>query len=140
MNGMGRVLALISAMVVVVVTQSGCLAVAAAGAAGGTVAYVKGDVEATVDAGVQQTYDATKAAMEELKLPLLSSSVQAMQAKVEARVGSDNKATVDIKGQSEKLSKINIRVGTFGDDGLSQTILAKIRAHLGAAGGTALAQ
>jgi len=130
MKVMLRVLGLVVVMGVIVVTQSGCLVAAAAGAAGGTVAYMKGDVEAVVDAGVERTFNATKAAMEELKLPLMASWSNAMEGHVEARVGTDNKATVNINGQSEKLSKISIRVGTFGDQGLSQAILEKIKANL----------
>jgi len=129
MKGMLRVFGMVAVMAIIVVTQSGCL-VAAAGAAGGTVAYMKGDVEAVVEGNVEQTFNATKAAMDELKMPLLATWSSAMEGHVEARVGTDNKATVNINGQSEKLSKVSIRVGTFGDQGLSQAILEKIKANL----------
>jgi hypothetical protein len=130
MNGILRVFGMLAVMAVIVATQSGCLVAAAAGAAGGTVAYMKGDVEAIVDGGVDATFNATKAAMDDLKLPLMATWANAMEAHVEARVGTDNKATVNISGQSEKLSKVSIRVGTFGDQGLSQAILEKIKANL----------
>jgi len=129
MNAM-RILGVIAVMVVILVSQSGCLVAAAAGAAGGTVAYMKGDVEAVVEGNVEQTFNATKAAMDELKMPLMATWASAMEGHVEARVGTDNKATVNINGQSEKLSKVSIRVGTFGDQGLSQAILEKIKANL----------
>src|SRR3954468_12122279 len=130
MKAMLRVSGMIAVMAIMVMTQSGCLVAAAAGAAGGTVAYMKGDVEAVVEGNVQQTFDATKAAMDELKMPLLATWASAMEGHVEARVGTDNKATVNINGQSEKISKVTIRVGTFGDQGLSQAILEKIKANL----------
>jgi len=130
MKRMLRIFGMVAVMAIIVVTQSGCLVAAAAGAAGGTVAYMKGDVEAVVDGNAEQTFNATKAAMDELKLPLLATWANAMEAHVEARVGTDNKATVNINGQSEKLSKVSIRVGTFGDQGLSQAILEKIKANL----------
>ena len=123
------ILGLLLIMGIILTTQSGCL-VAAAGAAVGGVAYVKGDLDAIVDGNVDQVFDATKAAFEELKMPLLSSWNGAGEAKVEARVGTDNKATVNIKGQSEKATKVTIRVGTFGDEALSQRILEKIKANL----------
>jgi hypothetical protein len=125
-----RTFGLIAVMAIILLTQSGCLVAAAAGAAGGTVAYMKGDVEAVVEGNVEQTFNATKAAMEELKMPLLATWASAMEGHIEARVGTDNKATVNINGQSEKLSKVSIRVGTFGDQGLSQAILEKIKANL----------
>ncbi|HEV8291914.1 MAG TPA: DUF3568 family protein [Tepidisphaeraceae bacterium] len=130
MKGMLQVFGMVAVMAIIVVTQSGCLVAAAAGAAGGTVAYMKGDVEAVVDGNVDQTFNATKAAMDELKLPLLATWSNAMEAHIEARVGTDNKATVNINGQSERISKVSIRVGTFGDQGLSQAILEKIKANL----------
>ena len=123
------IVGLLLVMGIMVTTQSGCL-VAAAGAAVGGVAYAKGDLDAIVDGNVDQAFDATKAAFEELKMPLLSSNNGAGEAKVEARVGTDNKATVNIKGQSEKASKVTIRVGTFGDEAISQSILEKIKANL----------
>src|SRR3954471_9857379 len=130
MKAMLRVNGIIVTMAIITITQSGCLVAAAAGAAGGTVAYMKGDVEAVVEGNVQQTFDATKAAMDELKMPLLATWANAMEGHVEARLGADNKATVNINGQSEKLSKVSIRIGTFGDQGLSQAILEKIKANL----------
>ena len=130
MKAMLRVFGMMAVMAIIMMTQSGCLVAAAAGAAGGTVAYMKGDVEAVVEGNVQQTFDATKAAMDELKMPLLATWASAMEGHVEARVGTDNKATVNINGQSEKLSKVSIRVGTFGDSGLSQALLEKIKANL----------
>jgi len=130
MKGMLRVFGMVAVITIIMVTQSGCLVAAAAGAAGGTVAYMKGDVEAVVEGNVEQTFNATKAAMDELKMPLLATWSSAMEGHVEARVGTDNKATVNINGQSEKLSKVSIRVGTFGDQGLSQAILEKIKANL----------
>lgn len=130
MKAILRVFGMIAVLAIIAMTQSGCLVAAAAGAAGGTVAYVKGDVEAVVEGNVEQTFNATKAAMDELKMPLLATWASAMEGHVEARVGTDNKATVNINGQSEKLSKVSIRVGTFGDQGLSQAILEKIKANL----------
>src|SRR4051812_26328721 len=130
LKAMLRVTGIIVTMAIITITQSGCLVAAAAGAAGGTVAYMKGDVEAVVEGNVQQTFDATKAAMDELKMPLLATWASAMEGHVEARIGTDNKATVNINGQSEKISKVSIRVGTFGDQGLSQAILEKIKANL----------
>ena len=129
MNRTLRIIGMIVVMGIIVTTQSGCL-IAAAGAAAGGVAYVKGDMDAIVDGNVEQTFAATKAAFEELKMPLLSSWASGQEAKVEARHGTDNKVTVNIVGQTEKASKVSIRVGTFGDEALSQNILEKIKANL----------
>ena len=111
-------------------TGAGCLLVAAAGATGGVVAYNSGDLEIDVEAGPQRTVEATKAAMDDLDLPILSAYASGLEGKVEARVGTDNKATVKVRGRSERVSHVIIRIGTFGDESMSQMILEKIKANL----------
>jgi len=117
----------------IVTTQPGCFLVAAgavAGAAAGTVLYVNGDLEAEVNATPDRVVDATKMAMDDLKLPILSSTSTGLAGDVEARVGSDNKATVKVKSKGEKVTHINIRIGTFGEEVMSRQILERIKAHL----------
>jgi uncharacterized protein YpuA (DUF1002 family) len=122
--------AMVLVLSLIVTMQSGCLAVAAAGAAAGTVMYTQGDLSADVSATADHVVDATKMAMDDLKLPILSSVSTGLEGSVEARVGSDNKATVKIKSKGEKVSHINIRIGTFGDESMSRQILDRIKAHL----------
>lgn len=114
----------------VALTQAGCLLVAAAGATAGAVAYVKGDLEGVVDASVEQTVAATKAAFEEMKMPVMSAYSAGPQGEVQARVGTDNKAVVELRSYGEKSTKVTIRVGTFGDETLSRTIYEKIKANV----------
>jgi hypothetical protein len=120
----------IVAMVLMVTTQAGCLLLAAGAVAGGTVAYVKGDLEADVDGDVARTVEASKAAMEDLKLPVMGSYAIGGEGKVEARLGTDNKATVNVNARTEKVTHVSIRIGTFGDGSMSQTILERIKANL----------
>src|SRR6185503_16900113 len=129
MKGTLKILGLILVMGIILCTQSGCL-VAAAGAAAGTVAYVKGDLGAIVDGNVEQTFAAAKAAVEELQMPILAAYSSGQEGHVEARHGTDNKVTVNITGQTEKASKGSIRVGTFGKETVSQQVLEKIKANL----------
>ena len=129
MNRAMRVLGLLLVMGIILTSQSGCL-VAAAGAAAGTVAYVKGDLGAIVDGNVEQTFAAAKAAVEELGMPILTAYSSGQEGHVEARHGTDNKVTVNITGQTEKASKVSIRVGTFGNESVSQQVLDKIKANL----------
>jgi hypothetical protein len=125
-------IALLAALGLITLTGAGCLLVAAAGAAGGVVAYNSGDLEVDLEAGPQQTVDATRAAMQDLDLPILSAYATGLEGKVEARVGTDNKATIKVRGRSERVSHVIIRIGTFGDESMSQMILDKIKANLAA--------
>lgn len=114
-------------------TQSGCLVAAAAGVAGGTVAYVKGEEEAIVSAGPEQATAAAKAAIEDLKLLLVSHNANAVEGLVKARTLSDKEVTITIKAESSELSRVTVRIGYFGDEAMSLQILEKLKAKLPAA-------
>jgi len=123
-------LTLIAALAMMLTTGGGCffLAGAAAGAVG--IVYTKGDLTGYEDATVPRTAEATKLAMKDLGFPLLESYATSDEGEVNARVGSDNKATVHLDRKSDQVCKINIRIGTFGDEALSRQILEKIQLHL----------
>jgi hypothetical protein len=108
---------------------SGCWIVLAGGAAAGTVAYVKGELNATVSQDVPAVYNASLKAMDDLKIPVLSSGQDSLTATVAARDAQDKKITIDIK-RAGATTDIIIRVGFWGDQAKSQTILDKIKSHL----------
>lgn len=113
-------------------TQSGCLVAAAAGAAAGTVAYVSGDLTADVNASLDRSLDAAKAAMNDLGYPILMAGEGATSAErhVEARLGTDNKASITLKYISATTTHVQIRIGTFGNESTSRQIMDRIQAHL----------
>ena len=114
-------------------TQAGCLVVAAAAGTGAGVAYVQGDLDATLDASPQAAADATERAFKDLDLAVISKESSSLDAKLIGRTARDVKLTVVIKGESDKLSRISIRTGVFGDDAMQHRVLEKIRQHLGTA-------
>ena len=111
-------------------SQSGCILLAAGAATGATVAYVRGDLETSLAAPPDKVAAASKAAFEELKLAVISNEATSLDAKVMARTAQDVKITVTAKGQSDNLSKVTVRVGTFGNSGMQTQVLEKIKAHL----------
>ena len=110
-------------------SQSGCL-VAAAGAGAGTVAYIRGDSDATVAAGPEAVTEAAEAAVAEMKLTVVSSTASTVDGKVVARTANDAKLVVVVKSTGNDVSKVSVRVGNFGDEGLQQQVLEKIKARL----------
>ncbi|MDP6636921.1 MAG: DUF3568 family protein [Phycisphaerae bacterium] len=108
---------------------SGCL-LAAAGAGAGGVFYAKGDLEATLAATPSEIASATEKAFAELKIIKTSAASSNLDAEILGRSATDKKITVTSKAQGEKISAISIRVGTFGDKGLSQLIFDKIKRNL----------
>ncbi len=111
-------------------TLGGCLAVAVGGATGGTVAYVRGDNEAVVDAPLEDAREAAVAALEDLGLTIISNEGDETVAKVVARNVEDKKVVVSMKAQTDRTTQISVRFGTFGDEEQSNRVLLRVQERL----------
>ncbi|HSI33577.1 MAG: DUF3568 family protein [Phycisphaerae bacterium] len=111
-------------------TQSGCLLAVAAVGTGATVAYVRGDTESAMDAAPDRVTAAAKAALEDLKIVVVSSHASALDGDVVGRTAGDDKVHIVVKAQGERTSHISIRIGTFGDQAISNRILLKVNERL----------
>jgi len=110
--------------------QSGCI-IAVAGVAGGAVAYVKGDLDATVSSRIGEVQKATlKALKNDLRFISISEKDDATAAEYCFRNAKDEKIVVKLEMVDENTTRINIRIGTFGDETLSNLILSKIQKRL----------
>ncbi len=109
--------------------SSGCLA-AAAGAGAAGVAFVMGDLTANLDASLDRSYRATQQAVEQLEFTKVSESKDALIAKVTVRNAVNQKIVIKLERVGDNLTKVSIRVDTFGDRPLSMTVLDKIKAKL----------
>jgi hypothetical protein len=112
----------------------GCvlLAVGAGAAAGaGTAAYLKGELQTTYAASLDQTWEAVQDALKDLNYRIVSSRKDDPEGELEAkRIGEDTvKIHVMISGQGTTLVKI--RVGVFGNETESRAINSKIASRLG---------
>ncbi|MFA6287075.1 MAG: DUF3568 family protein [Opitutaceae bacterium] len=115
----------------VAVTQSGCLLVAAGAVAGaGAVVYVRGELQASLDSGYESVKKATNRAIDQLQFKKISESKDALKDVLIARTADDTKVEITIIKVSEVLTKVEIRVGVFGDQAVSMTILEKIKKGL----------
>lgn len=112
------------------VSQTGCVAVAVGAAAAGTVAYVRGQLEASLEGSYDNTVRASNRALAELKFTKVSEKGDALKTFIVARTAADKKIEVDVIKVSDKVAKVQIRVGVFGDEAMSLTILGKIKEHL----------
>jgi hypothetical protein len=117
--------------------QSGCLLVAAATAAGGAAvgyAYYKGKVSQAYYANFDDAWAATLAAMSELGLPVLRQERGPASGRIDSWISGDTVVIRldEIEGAAREgaLTRISVRVGTFGDHPLSARVLAQIGAHL----------
>jgi L-fucose isomerase-like protein len=110
----------------------GCTAawVAGGAAAGiGTYKYIKGELESTEKVSLDKAYQATQTAMEDLEFTITSKQKDAFDGEVIARRATGKKVTVKLKRQSDSVTQIKIRVGTFGDETISKDILDTMKKY-----------
>lgn len=100
---------------------------AAAGA--GTYAYVRGELKSTEEVSLDRAYQATQQAMKDLEFTITSKQKDAFYGEVLARRATGKKVTVKLEKQTGTTTEITIRVGTFGDESLSQEIHKTIKKH-----------
>jgi len=108
----------------------GCMVVAVGAGAAGTVAYVKGDLEAVEAVSLNDAYQATEKAVEEMGLFTISKKKDSLGAIFKLRDSDDKKITIKLTAATESTTKISIRVGTFGSEAKSQMIYGKIKENI----------
>ena len=121
---------LISVALGLAAAMSGCVAVVAGAAGAGAVAWVRGELQATVDASFETTARAAKHAIEQLKFARVSENEDALMSTIVARTSDDKKVEIKVSKVADHAAKVQIRVGTFGDESVSLAILDKIKANL----------
>lgn len=132
MNSSAIRLRVIAALLLVtpIVWTSGCLAVAAGAAGAGTVAYIRGQLEASVSHNIDAVDRAANRAAEQLRFAKINESADALTRVITLRTAEDKKIEVKISRSTDTLTQIRIRVGVFGDEALSRLLLEKIQANL----------
>ena len=112
---------------------AGCVAVAVgagAGAAVAAVAYVRGDLDATLNASFDKSIAAANKTIEQLQFVKVSQNKDALQAILVARNAADKKIEFRVEKGGDGVTNLKIRVGVFGDEALSLAILDKVKANL----------
>ncbi|MBN2181816.1 MAG: DUF3568 family protein [Sedimentisphaerales bacterium] len=125
----GRIL-LIVLLIGIAAFSQGCVAAAVGIGAAGTVAYVRGDLEAVESENLDAVYEAAVKAVDELDLRVISKSKDALTATINARDAQDKKIKITLKNTAEQTTKISIRIGYFGSETKSRLIYQKIHDNL----------
>jgi L-fucose isomerase-like protein len=112
------------------VLLGGCMLAAVGAGAAGTVAYVKGDLEAVEAKKLDTVYDATKKALKQLELSVSVDTKDKISSTIIARDSSDKKITVKLSAATEDSTNISIRFGAFGSETKSRMVLDKIKENL----------
>lgn len=112
------------------VFMGGCVAVVAAGGAAGGVAYIRGELQVTLDETVADVNDAVEAAGKDLELNRISGERDQMGGKFIFRNAQDEKITITTTAETNATTNLGIRIGLFGNEQQSLLILDRIRDNL----------
>lgn len=111
----------------------GCLVVAVGGAAAagaGTVAYLRGELQTTVDASLERAVAASQQALKDLKMPVTAEERDGISGRITARAAGDKKVVIRTRKVTGTATELGIRVGTWGEETMSHQILDRIKQHL----------
>lgn len=109
---------------------SGCAVLLGGAVVAGTVAFVQGSLESHLAATVPQSADAVHRAIYSMKLTPLGRTGDNRDMTFNARDAQGQKIKIRLTPEGRKVTKVSIRVGSFGDETLSRAILAEIDRQL----------
>jgi Protein of unknown function (DUF3568). len=109
---------------------TGCVAVVAGAAGAGTVAWVNGRLDATLESDFENVERATNKAIVDLQFAKISEKKDALEAFFVVRTAADKKIEIKVFKIVDKAAKVEIRVGVFGDQPLQLSVLDKIKSNL----------
>ena len=89
-----------------------------------------GTLESKESGTVGQVYKATKNALQELSLPIISNLKESKTAQIQAEGMGKRPVSITLQKAGLMTTNIRIRVGVDGDESISRLILAKIRMNL----------
>lgn len=109
---------------------SGCVVVAAGAVGAGAVAYVRGELNSSLEADLTSSYQAAQRALAKLEFARIEERQSGVDARLIHRTALDKRVEIKLQKTTDRLTKVQIRVGIVGDQELSMTLLEKIRAEL----------
>lgn len=108
----------------------GCMIVAVGVGAAGTIAYVRGDLQAAESEPIDVVYEATLRALRDLELHATRKSKDRLAAEITTHDAQDKDIRIKLKASTDKTTQLSIRVGVFGSETKSRLIYEKIRDNL----------
>ncbi|HEX7009578.1 MAG TPA: DUF3568 family protein [Phycisphaeraceae bacterium] len=89
-----------------------------------------GTIVAYVEGSPDQVTSAAEKALKEMSLTIDYNSATALDGRILAHTAQGTKVRIDVEQSGENISKTSIRVGSFGDEGVSMAILNRIKENL----------
>jgi hypothetical protein len=112
--------------------SAGCAVAIIAGvtAGAGTFVWANGKLSFETDHTIHQCHSATTSALNELQIDIQQSMSDSLIAKVTGRTSVNEPVVVDIEPIGPHRTRVEIRVGTWGNKTQSKIIMDSIQRHL----------
>jgi L-fucose isomerase-like protein len=94
-----------------------------------------GTYEVSLAAEPDHVVAAVEAALKELELGTVTASATKLDGEVSAKTAQDKDVKIKVKRSGEGVSSMSVHVGAFGDETISNAIIAKTKEHLDERGG-----
>jgi len=121
----------LAAIALAALPLSGCIVAAAGAAAGyGANEYINGQATGVASAGLDRTWRATIAAIDQLKLNLKAKTKDSTTAEFSCTTFDGTGVTISLSRRSGDFTAIIVKVGLFGDEPKSREIIAAIKGNL----------
>jgi hypothetical protein len=122
----------------IAVTQTGCLAAAAGTAAGGAVgyAYWQGRVGRDYVANRDDVWSALHTSLNELQMPVVKERRESDEDQIESKTADGDMVKIYVSVKKSQIpaegdiSRVSVRVATFGDTVVSSRLLDQVDRHL----------
>jgi hypothetical protein len=96
----------------------------------GSTAFIRGEIESADAIPLSAFYQASLEALNDLDFRITRSALGARSARIKALETGGRTIHVDLEKKSPLVTKVNIRVGVFGDQAVSRLIQQSISKHL----------
>lgn len=96
----------------------------------GSSAFINGELEAAIPKPLPEVYDAADAALRELQFPMGHAKLGDYNGYLYASETQRRRIEITVEKKSPVVTKVNIRVGVFGDQSVSRLILATLQSKL----------
>lgn len=128
---MARRVLVVIALLVMVVSTSGCFYLFAGAAGGaGTAVWLSGKLSETVNVSFDRTVQAAKSALKSFAFEIEKETQKYEVAQLISKYKDGRQIWIDVHRVSDSSSKIEIRVGAMGDKAASGEILKRIKQYL----------
>ena len=112
---------------------TGCVAAAVGGAAAagaGGYAWTTGKLSFTTPSTIRECHDATISALRDLGITVTSDRADNLSGRIKGETATGDPVAVDLEPQAQNMTKIDVRVGFWGNETHAVRIADAIKRHL----------